>query len=179
MIFKMKKFIAIFLVTISFSCKNEKLNEASIIKIYNNCVKKGNYNNIILEKIVLGKSRILNSKINSSYTLENYKKLQNLGLITFESNNTKYLGYEQYNISITEKGKPFLVVKNKKNYVKAYDLKIKEVKDIIIKKELPFAQAKIVLEKSNPTPFSFLSNKNDKTILINLNKENENWLLCK
>lgn len=175
----MKKIIALLIIFTSLSCEKEELNKSTITKLYNNCVDKGNYKKIVLEEIVLGKKKILNPKIDSNDTFENYKKLEKLGLITIEKNNTKFIGFEQYNIFITEKGKPYLVIENKKNYVKTFDVEIKEIENIIKKEELSFAQATIILKKNNPTPFSFLTNKKDKKILLNLNKINKEWMLCK
>mgnify|MGYP000580833788 CR=1 FL=1 len=175
----MKKIIVFLIIVTALSCQKEELNKSIITKLYNNCVDKGYYKKIALEKIVLGEARILNPKLNLSYTHENYKKLEKLGLITIEKNNTKFLGFEQYNIFITEKGKPYLVIENKKNYVKTFHVEIKEIENIIKKEELSFAQATIILKKNNPTPFSFLTNKKDKKILLNLNKINKEWMLCK
>lgn len=175
----MKKIIALLIIFTSLSCEKEELNKSTITKLYNNCIEKGHYKKNDLEKIVLGEARILNPKLNLSYTYENYKKLEKLGLITIEKNNSKFLGFEQYNISITEKGKPYLIVENKKNYVKTFDIEIKNIENIIKKEEISFAQATIILKKINPTPFSFLTNNKDKKILLNLNKINKDWMLCK
>lgn len=174
-----KRLILVVLAVITFaSCSNEKLDKEKIKKLYNNCVEKGFYKHVVLEKLILGEKMIFNPKNNSNNTLEHYKSLENLGLIKIESNNTSFIGFEQYNINITEKGKPYLVKIKDKDFVICYNKEIADVKNIVTNENLPFAQANIIFKKTNPTPFSSLSNKDNEKILINLKKTEIGWTLC-
>jgi hypothetical protein len=173
------KLILIVLSVITFaSCNSQKLDKDKIKKLYNNCVEKELHKDVVLEKLILGKKRILNPKIKSNNSLKHYKKLEELGLIKIESNNTNFMGYEQYNISITEKGKPFLVKVKDKDFVICYNKEIEDIKNIVTNDNLPFAQANIIFKKTNATPFSSLSTKENKKILVNLKKTEKGWTLC-
>jgi hypothetical protein len=173
------RLILLALTIITFtSCSSEKLNKEKIKKLYNNCVEKDFYKDVVLEELRLGKKKILNPKLNSNNTLEHYKKLESLGLIKIESNKTSFIGYVQYNIDITEKGKPYLVKVKDKDYVICYDKEVKDVKNIVTNDKLPFAQANIIFKKTNPTPFASLSNKGNEKILVNLKKTEIGWTLC-
>lgn len=174
-----KRLILLVLSVITFaSCISEKLDKEKIKKLYNNCVEKEFYKDVVLEKLNLGEKRILNPKINSNNTLENYKNLEDLGLIKIKSNNTSFIGFEHYNITITEKGKPYLVKIKDKNFVICYNKEIEDVKNIVTNDKLPFAQANIIFKKTNPTPFASLSNKDNEKILVNLKKTEIGWTLC-
>jgi hypothetical protein len=175
---KMRLILIVLLVITFASCNSEKLDKEKIKKLYTNCVEKEFYKDVVLEKLILGEKRILNPKINSNNTLENYKNLEDLGLIKIESNNTSFIGYVQYNIDITEKGKPFLVKIKDKDFVICYNKEIEDVKNIVTNDKLPFAQANIIFKKTNPTPFASLSNKENEKILVNLKKTEIGWTLC-
>lgn len=54
--------------------------------------------------------------------------MEDLGLIKIESNNTSFIGFEQYNINITEKGKSYLVKIKDKDFVICYNKEIEDVK---------------------------------------------------
>ena len=84
----------------------------------------------------------------------------------------------QYNITITEKGKPYLVKIKDKDFVVCYNKGLEDVKNIVTNENLPFAQANIILKKTNPTPFASLSNKENEKILVNLKKTEVGWTLC-
>ena len=70
--------------------------------------------------------------------------MEDLGLIKIESNNTSFIGFEQYNINITEKGKSYLVKIKDKDFVICYNKEIEDVKNIATNDKLPFAQANII-----------------------------------
>lgn len=174
-----KRLILVVLSVITFaSCSSKKLDKEKIKKLYNNCVEKEFYKDVVLEELRLGKKKILNPKLNSNNTLENYKKLEDLGLIKIESNNTSFIGFEQYNINITAKGKSYLVKIKDKDFVICYNKEIEDVKNIVTNENLPFAQANIIFKKTNPTPFASLSNKENEKILVNLKKTEIGWTLC-
>ena len=104
--------------------------------------------------------------------------MEDLGLIKIESNNTSFIGFEQYNINITEKGKSYLVKIKDKDFVICYNKEIEDVKNIATNDKLPFAQANIIFKKTNPTPFASLSNKENEKVLVNLKKTEIGWTLC-
>ena len=65
------RLILLALTIITFtSCSSEKLNKEKIKKLYNNCVEKDFYKDVVLEELRLGKKKILNPKLNSNNTLE-------------------------------------------------------------------------------------------------------------
>ncbi|MCD9611884.1 hypothetical protein [Tenacibaculum maritimum] len=140
------------------------------------------------KRISLGDKTPLNTRLNPQNTEENYNKLKEQGLINFEKLNSSFMGYPEYNISLTEKGKSYVSNVSKKGRstttkMKCFSLELYEIKEIHEIPEQNIATIKVTFKKVNKTPFIILmnekSNNNDvieKT--IGLKETTDGWKLC-
>ncbi|CAA0224503.1 hypothetical protein [Tenacibaculum maritimum] len=179
--------LTIFLFVLVTSCSSDKLTKEKVRDLYKECYEKGE-TQYAEKKIVLGKKTVLNKKLNSQNSEENYNKLKAQDLISFEKLATSFMGYPEYNISLTEKGKSYISQTTKKGawtttMMKCFSLELDEIKEIHEIPEQNVATIKATFKKVNKTPFIILmsekSNNNEvieKT--IGLKKTNEGWKLC-
>lgn len=110
------------------------------------------------------------------------RKLANDGYLKIVKNPRGAYSYtDTYNVSLTEKSKPFVESTEKYHAVlRMYDYKIGEVKEIQEVPAMGGANVKIELLKENKTPFAILDNNNTEFKIINalFAKTTDGWRWC-
>ncbi len=178
--------LTVLLFTTFTYCDSDKLTKQKVIELYKECSEKGN-TQYAEKRITLGSKTTLNTHLKPQNSEENYMKFKEQGLINFEKLKTSFMGYPQYNISLTKKGESYVSKTKKdgtwtKTWVKCFSLELDEIIEI---HEIPtqnIATIKIKLKKVNKTPFIILMNKENNNNLIEktigLKKTNDGWKLC-
>lgn len=103
---KLSVFTILFLIVIT-SCSSDKLTKQKVKDLYKECYEKGE-TQYAEKRISLGDKTPLSTRLNPQNTEENYNKLKEQGLINFEKLNSSFMGYPEYSISLTEKGKEYI-----------------------------------------------------------------------
>ncbi|WP_454058921.1 hypothetical protein [Elizabethkingia ursingii] len=171
----MKKFVLAFLpiVVILGSC-SDNLSKSKAEKIAKECLEKTPEKKTT--NILLGKEEYLRG---DSLKI---KKLANEGYLKIVKNpRGLYSSTDTYNISLTEKSKPF--VESTEQYysvLRMYDYKIGEIKEIQEVPAMGGANVKIELLKKNKTPFAILDDSNTEFKIINapFAKTSDGWRWC-
>ena len=166
------------LLTLILTSCSEKLTESKVKDLINECTSKPLENTA---SISLGKTTFASEK-----RFNIYRKLEENGLISVKKTKEKFS--TKYDISLTEKAKPYIFESKKKGKY-GYSAKVLlckyEIEKIGNIRNIPStnsAEVKVTLKKIDITPFDEVLGKNqsesvDKTILIK-KTENNGWVYC-
>lgn len=172
----MKKILlGVFSIFFLYSC-SDKLSEREAKKIIQKCIEENNKNKNII-RISIGE----NVSARSIDTLK-YQKLATDGYLVFSKNPKKRYDWgSTYNITLTDKSKPFIEEMNSLGAeVLTSNFKVEKVNYITEIPAYSAAEANVEFKNYNNTPFDLLSLDKKEFVIkkIPLKKTSDGWKFC-